>query len=160
MKTFQRVPPQSTEYRELFAFGAASSEVQTEANKSELQVSFSDSYYCQKLCTWVGTVTAPIPHGVLTLQPGAPSPRHSQHPAAQGRATVLWYLQPSSSPQTAVQSNTTTWSTLQYSQVTIYTTQHQESISPDTKCYFTPAAKIRETSSTKGSIWLLRTNKL
>lgn len=51
MKTFQRVPPQSTEYRELFAFGAASGEVQTQANKSELQVSFPDSHCCQKLCT-------------------------------------------------------------------------------------------------------------
>lgn len=76
------------------------------ANKSELQVSFPESHYCPKLCTWVGTFTAPIPHSVPTLQPGAPSLRHSQQPAAQGRATVLCYLQPSTSPQTAVQSET------------------------------------------------------
>lgn len=35
--------------------------------------------------------------------------------------------------------------------------QHQESILPDTKCYFTPAAKHSDTSSTKESIWFLRT---
>lgn len=34
--------------------------------------------------------------------------------------------------------------------MTIYTTpQHQESLLPDTKCYFTPAAENTETSSTK-----------
>lgn len=54
MKTFQRVPPQSTEYRELFAFGAASSEVQTQANKSELQVSFPE-VSTAKNSAWVGT---------------------------------------------------------------------------------------------------------
>lgn len=80
MKTFQRVPPQSTEYRELFAFGAASREVQTEANKSELQVSFPDSHYCQKLCTEWGQSLLPS-HMV--------SPRSSQELQAPSTPSTL-----------------------------------------------------------------------
>lgn len=74
----------------------------------------------------------------------------------------LQYLRISTASQTVVQSfYTTTWSTIQYSQVTIHITpQHQESILSDTKCYSTHAAEYSKTSSTKESIWLLRTNKL
>lgn len=163
-------------YRELFAFGTTYERGTNWGKKSELRISFPDSWPLPKAlyserasrdtcrsCPTEGTARCPprCPDPVRSSKP----PRNTQHPSAPGRARVL--CKPAVPPHEHQPTNsctviyTTTWSTIQYSQVTIYITpQHQESILPDTKCNFTPAAENSETSSTKESIWLLRTNKL
>lgn len=107
MKTFQRVPPQSTRVQRTVCIWCRLWRGTNRGKRVRASGLLPrQSLLPKTLHTWVGTFTAPIPHSVPTLQPGAPSLRHSQHPAARGRATVLWYLQPSTSPQTAVQSET------------------------------------------------------
>lgn len=163
-------------YRELFAFGTTYERGTNWGKKSELRVSFPDSQLLPKTlysehrsgdscrsCPTEGAACCPptLPWPSKELQASG----NTQPPSARGGVTVL--CKPAVPPREYQPTNsctvsyTTTWSTIQYSQVTIYITpQHQESILPDTKCYFTPAAENSETSSTKESIWLLRTNKL
>lgn len=162
MKTFQRVPPQSTRVQRTVCIWCRL----WRGTNGGKRVRAWGLLPRQSLLPKTLHLSGDIHRSHPTRCPHAParSPKPEALPApCSSRHSHSPVVPPAQHQPTnsCTVRNTTTWSTLQYSQVTIYTTpQHQESISPDTKCYFTPAAKIRETSSTKGSIWLLRTNKL
>lgn len=175
MKTFHSVPPQSTSVQRTVCIQYWMSKVQIEA-KSQSS-SPPDSQLLPRTPHSVHTAAAsPLLHpaeDTTRCPPALPCPgerleasEECPAPLTRGRVTVL--REPAVPPHQYQVANsctvvyTTTWSTIQYSQVTIYITpQHQEStFFSDAKCYFTHAAKNSKTSSTKEFIWLLRTNKL